>query len=239
MPRSCMTISSFQSSDDAGCEKSSTRFRRRREAMHELNNAVTGRSRSNRLFFAVNIALLGLSFAILHYSQWRLYHPRRAAGQDGRLLGMDVAYSKDNLSLLVGDSSVRNFKLFDTDQSMLMSSSDATGNDEEGSRVALVSLGSDFEIAVAFSHHDSQAIIHKITATISDAVYTDLNADGVYDLRSLPPGEGSAARHSVTQVRIKDKWLDVRRDARSTLDRELTNGSKVSFDSESGIWLLP
>jgi hypothetical protein len=157
-------------------------------------------------------------------------------------LDMDVAYSRGSIALFVNDKvgKATGLKLFDTSQDLLFSTNETEAADQNGAtRSALVSIGDDFEMKFMVGIDKQGTRVREIIATIGDAVYTDLNADGVYDVRHLRTPVGSDDSLSVTQVWFDEQWHSARREVGLNREvRSLEDGRRVKFDREEGNWLI-
>lgn len=196
-----------------------------------------GRPTSIRTLLIINLVLLSLTILVALSSHKQTRSSRTAHIEEQ--LGMELAYSRGPIALFVDEAEAIAFKLFDTSQDLLIFSKvSEQGKQDDHGRITVVSLGNEFEMRFDVSLEEAGPRVSGIVATINDTVFIDLNADGVYDTRILPPKADSADDLSLSQVWYAKEWIDAQRESGLKLyKRLLLDGTEVEFDQTRGEWI--
>ena len=198
------------------------------------------RTASQRLAFIFNLLLLCFNLLFFSIIRWNWFSPfgQLITRHDvEKHLEMKLVYSENDLALFTKANAVgKDFKLAETDSDLLVSHEVKPSISGEEERRLSLTLGSEYETRVLFSSRNGLHL-HEITTTISDAVFTDLNGDGIYDMRFLEPSRDSSSGRALIQVWYQGDWINVDREIAWNKHRStLANGMMVEFDPQSGKW---
>lgn len=159
-------------------------------------------------------------------------------------LGMAVYYEMGPFVLLAGKGfpKTHEFALTLRDQSLSMSLTDAVWMDEPATYSASMGVGPDFSLSCDYSLIDGNPSVLKMMLSHRREGllewFTDLNVDGVFDLRGTRDEEHHLSRGYVL---YQGNWQEIlggdKAPQQDELHKQLVDGTLVSFVKERGHWL--
>ncbi len=164
---------------------------------------------------------------------------------DAEQLEMKAVYANDSLALFIDKAFPRTkqYLLMDYEDLLFINGEDRERDedrDDAGTKALSASLGEDFNVRFNYSlPTESKPKVHHMTVTIDNMTLFDLNADGIPDMQSLLPTDGSPIYENiVSNVFYNGTWQKVDREAmNSQYSKTLIDGTVVRFDREKGQWL--
>jgi hypothetical protein len=191
----------------------------------------------NWILLGINMFMFVLLVTILlAFPAWLRWKVSTHRLLDGPILGMEVCHEMGPFVLLTGKDFPcdESFQLRQRCQPLNPSISVLDGKFFAARKAATkhvsMDVGPDFSVSCECSLADSGVDIYDLTLSHKgkDIRLTDLNVDGVFDVRQTRDG---------VCVWYQGVWREVDKDPKQDLlHKRLLDGVQVSFDTHSGLW---
>ena len=186
---------------------------------------------SNRIMLLCNIAILLLIFFTCF---WPKYRVERSAAEQAKEMGLRLYFGRPPFFLFVDNDfpSKEGFTLLQKGNPLIISDKEYEHVKKEDKRVVSVSLGTDFSMACKYDPFPATKIT-EYTISLESSAITDLNVDGIPDMRAL-----WMPAHKL-EVWYQGEWVEVQIGGESDkYHKRLIDGTAVTFNAENGVWLL-